>query len=277
MSRLATVSRLKTHLDLDGLDGARELQKSALEVWRGGSGTATVAVTRTGLVLVDTSTHTLLFTAYTTLTTLIAAIEAIGDWVTILYVDGSTPSSSLVYAEATSCLSYTNRLALDQDQDHYLGILLDKVSNMVELYCYRTFDETAQNEYYDGNGTDLLLLKNWPIDSGATFEIYEDDSDTAIDSDGYDVDYIRGIVWRTGDYVWTLGRLNFRVVYTGGYDPVPDELQDLVCEIASLYFVRRGTDPLFQSIKIGTFRRSYFLQFLGPDIISRLHLWMRLD
>jgi len=85
--------------------------------------------------------------------------------------------------------------------DELLTSLINSCTDFIENYCDRRFKQKAYtNELYNGNGTNKLLLKNYPVDESSTFKIEERSSDlneddwNEIDTEYYFVHYDSGIV-----------------------------------------------------------------------------------
>jgi len=60
------------------------------------------------------------------------------------------------------------------NNDELLTSLINSCTDFIENYCDRRFKQKAYtNELYNGNGTNKLLLKNYPVDESSTFKIEE--------------------------------------------------------------------------------------------------------
>jgi hypothetical protein len=273
-------------LGLVGLSGHRDLEIEFFEIWYSGSGSATVAVT-TDAVVIDVSLGTtttttsgypteFAFEDYETVDEITSAIESYdSDWITITYNHGSALSSSLSYTEETSCTGYTNRVALEGERNYWLGSLLDQVSDWIERWCYRHFEQDTYTEIISGNGDKKLYLQNYPVSSITSASTWDGSSWDTVSSSSYDVDEDLGILYRKAG--WTEGWDNIRVVYVAGYATIPKELQDLVCDVAAVYYFKHGRDPLLTLEKVGSYREEVAKDFLGEDLRYRLRMWMRYD
>ncbi len=109
------------------------------------------------------------------------------------------------------------------EDDTLIETIINIVSDIVEKYCDRRFLETAYvDEYYDGNGSDQLLLKQYPVDTDETFVLEERDTDTnqnswsAIQTQLYHVDPLAGMIELIGNRFAEVAR-KYRVDYTAGY------------------------------------------------------------
>lgn len=105
--------------------------------------------------------------------------------------------------------------------DTVLTTLMDDVTSRCERLTERTFLATGySNEVYPGNGLNSLLLKNYPVDSAAIFQLKDYSTDiglTVLDTADYAVDYEKGIVRLRGGLTFAPGPDSARVTYTAGY------------------------------------------------------------
>src|SRR5574339_474730 len=117
----------------------------------------------------------------------------------------------------------------DTDKDSFLTNILNAAWEMAKNYIGYDLNDTVYTEDYDGDGTNELLLKKWPIISITSIKDDTDrtfGSDTVIDSTDYLFDADTGLVTLfQGQGVFTSGRGNIRVVYTAGYTSIPYDAQ----------------------------------------------------
>ena len=93
------------------------------------------------------------------------------------------------------------------------------------------FKAANYTEYYNGDGTQFLVLRKIPINSITS--IHDDidrayGADTLIDSDDYSFDADSGIVEFDLDYM-TKGVKNVKVIYNAGYATIPSDVK-MACE-----------------------------------------------
>lgn len=122
----------------------------------------------------------------------------------------------------------------------------DYIQNVV---CQRQFAVANHTEYYDGDGTDILLLENLPIVSVTS--LYDDTdreygSDTLISSDDYILYKIYGYIKLDG-YRFSEGSQNIKIIYRAGYGtaegetPMPDELKRAFKQyMVATYLIQKG-------------------------------------
>ena len=112
------------------------------------------------------------------------------------------------------------------DDDNLLAQLLAQAYDRVESECQRTFLEADYTEYHNGDGTDTVLLDNYPVNSITS--LYDDPdrqygSDTLIDADDYVIYADSGMVVLDG-LTFNTGLKNIKITYNAGYSDLPDEL-----------------------------------------------------
>lgn len=124
------------------------------------------------------------------------------------------------------------------DYDELLDLLVAEVSDLMEKRMGRTIAEATYTEYYDGTGTDTLLLKQGPLVSVTSVETVEysdagsgvrQETLTAVDQ----ADRLEGGLRSEGasgvgsirliSGAFTRGRRNYKVVYVAGWE---DDTED---------------------------------------------------
>ncbi len=128
------------------------------------------------------------------------------------------------YALTTRARAKTFLKITSTTDDSLIDVLIDVATDIIEKYCDRRFKKTAYSEeVYDGNGANVLLLKNYPVDSAASFKLEERDSGdnidsfSEIDSEYYFVDYNSGLLELARD-IFQKAMRHYRISYTAGYD-----------------------------------------------------------
>lgn len=169
-------------------------------------------------------------------------------------------------------------LCPSQSDDNPGGVVmaLQAASTAAERYCGRTFAESSQTEYYDGNGYPELPLKKFPVSAVAS--VYLDlnggygQSPNAFPTEslltaGTNYVYVadRGTLqMRTAPNWWPMGGIGLavspwgwpgltrrgtawsgwpkcpgcvKVTYTAGYNPIPPDVISAVCAMASYLLI----------------------------------------
>lgn len=217
-----------------------------------------------------------------TLTELVAYINVtLGKgWVAKVIANGSQASSDLALTDAVGCLLFANKQTLTAPDNLLLEELINAVTDFMEDYCKRRFMKTAYaNELYDGDGTEMLFLKNYPIVTIATiYWTYVDVADDLIDSDEYKIYNSGGYLFRSGG--WIAGHQNIKINYTAGYDfatdGIPSELQDICNALVNLKYNQPDKQGI-DSERMGSYAVSYSKDDLPADLKKQLNLWRKMD
>lgn len=115
------------------------------------------------------------------------------------------------------------------DHDTLIQDLITQKSKEISVYCGRTFATTTHTEQYDGRGESVLIVNNYPIQSITS--IYDDvdrsfSASTLIDSSNYvctNEDANGGMI-RGDGIIFSKGVKNIKVIYSAGYDTIPQDL-----------------------------------------------------
>jgi len=111
----------------------------------------------------------------------------------------------------------------EKDQDNNINQIIQAVEAEVKNRCGRSFETAERTEYYNGDGTDELIVKEYPIT--AIDSVYDDTDrvygvDTAITVADLVYGEIDGISAGIIDYtegVFMNGTKNIKITYTAGY------------------------------------------------------------
>jgi len=126
-----------------------------------------------------------------------------------------------------------------------LGVYVAAASAAVVTWCSREFAQDTFTETYDGDGTNEIVLDQFPVESITSCTITDDDdTDYDIDADEFRIDTAAAIVRfkpsSTADYnYFPSGFRNVQFVYTAGYATVPEDVQSAVAQVAAGLY---GTD-----------------------------------
>lgn len=132
----------------------------------------------------------------------------------------------------------------DTAEDDTIGYLMNLVSKLFDTATGRTLVASDLTEYYEGDGTNKLFLRSYPINStNETIEVYVDAdkvfaADTQIDSNSLFVDGEVGYVEFIGSQFDTWEGI--KVVYNGGYTTIPYDLRMAALEAFGVLWKRRS-------------------------------------
>ena len=119
--------------------------------------------------------------------------------------------------------------------DALLARMLEAASGFIQTWINRTLERQSYSAQLDGNGSDTLVLRNFPIVSVSELRIQgaliaPAASDSAI---GYWHDETRLLL---RGLVFPRGRGNVRVNYVAGFEAPPPELTQACIELVSLRY-----------------------------------------
>ena len=123
----------------------------------------------------------------------------------------------------------------DKD-DALLTRIVNAASDALESYCGRTFASTAHTEYYDGTGTNTLVLRQFPIISIASFL----EGGAALTT-GQDASATPDVLYypETGRLVrpWFIFlpyRNWYKITYTAGFSSVPASIIQACLDLSAI-------------------------------------------
>lgn len=119
----------------------------------------------------------------------------------------------------------------DASKDVYLSSEIELLESEVLNYLGRSLEIAEYTEYYDGDATDKLILKQYPIIEVDELKKLEDTVYVDIE---YDRLLIRDFYLQiTGNY-FPRGVQNIEVVYTAGYSEIPGDIKTACKQLFSL-------------------------------------------
>lgn len=134
-------------------------------------------------------------------------------------------TNALVTLDATK--RYLKLEESSRDDDRLIE-LINEVSTHAETFCRRSFlKATYTDEEYDGDGTDRLFLKNYPIVSIASITPYEDATALTVKGTEFNYNAESGEVRLLGGRGFVENFRETLFTYDAGYDGVTNIPQDL--------------------------------------------------
>jgi len=165
-------------------------------------------------------------------------------------------------------------------QDAQLTALIAQASALIRRLCGRDlangFELTSRTEDISGSGLNTLRVREWPITTIASIS-YVDANGTAteIDSTAYRIvpngygligllEAVNARYATRFDYSYSVTNFgwvpnwrksigNVRVVYTGGFSPIPLDLQSACMQAVGAMQASAGTRGSFQSESLGAY------------------------
>ena len=161
---LTTLDTVKGHIQ-----SRRRRNVECLSIYHNETGvtSATVTVTSTTVVLTtNLGATTLTIATYTTTTLLVAAINALANWIAIPRGPGAANPNALLQVPATSVMGLDDELYLMMEPDWHFEQLIDAVSQEILTYIDRELLAADTTEYLTG-GDQTYNLAMYPINSVA--------------------------------------------------------------------------------------------------------------
>lgn len=114
--------------------------------------------------------------------------------------------------------------------DALIQILVDAVADAIARFCYRNFLSHEYTEVYDGSGSNVLVLPNYPISSVESLALVN--ARTVADGLQPSVDLTERVDFAVTPYaiklysmIFPRGVANVAITYTAGYTTAPKDLQ----------------------------------------------------
>ena len=173
----------------------------------------------------------------------------------------SNYDSNVALVSTTSMNSYMG-ITTSSTEESECDLLINAASRLAADYTGRGMDtngvsrflSTSRTEYYDGDGSDTLYVKAYPISAVTSLYVDPDrdyGSSTLVDSDDY-VYYENEGKIKTDGALLASGSKSIKLTYTGGYTTAPADLQQAVKELVAFWY-KRNTDKRVgvSSVNIG--------------------------
>ncbi len=173
-------------------------------------------------------------------------------------VSGAESYTGGTLTDIASVRSYLGSLSLNYT-DAQVQMAIDWACSAIETYCNRTLTDAAYTETYDGNGCDVLYLKQYPINSVTSVTLDDD----LIDAADYTVE-TSGIYYEDG---FTKDRRNVVVVYNAGYVVIPADLHMAATRLSADILGGVGQAGNIQSEKIADYSYTLSASATGQDAI----------
>lgn len=164
-------------------------------------------------------------------------------------------------------------------EDTIVGDLVNSLSKLVSNFVGHDLLSASYTEYYDGDGTDELILKNFPV---TALSVLNDDPTRAFAAPtakdiAADVmlDGAAGIVrlWNNGG-IFQRAHGNIKVTYTAGYSlaTMPYDIQLAVKKMVAFIYRSSYSMPKIgvQTETVGDRTTTYFNDELPKDIAAML-------
>jgi len=182
-------------------------------------------------------------------------------------------------------------------EDDRLNEVVDASDDIISRWCDRDFDSTAYTEYYDGTGTAVLVLRQYPIignpsevnvdgnrDFAATTALTVSD-DYIVETNGAEgiLRLVSAPFQGTLEPVWPRGIQNIKVTYTAGYATLPAGLVHIATQYSAFLYRNRATfGPMATSmggvsIRWDSINPNSTVDLIPDAFKAQLETWRRHD
>jgi hypothetical protein len=173
-----------------------------------------------------------------------------------------TANSLVTLPEAKKYLGMTTEAST---WDERIEGFIDEVSGMCNAHTGRKLKARELTEYYDGDGSTLLMVDEYPINSGTTgTDIYVDttweySTDTKINSTSMLIYDDKGKIVLKGNS-FTKGVRSVKITYNAGYttSEMPNDLKNTVLKLVKYNFTKWRYDVEdVKNDRMGDYSASY--------------------
>jgi hypothetical protein len=174
----------------------------------------------------------------------------------------TTPASTRDLVSLDDVREQLSIKSTDTSPDTWLAKVLTRASRQAEQYCNRIFAEQTYQDYFGP----LSLDASTPLQLGqapaTTVVITVDNGASPLDDSQFLVDGNVGLIYWIGDAGGWSAMSNITIAYNGGFETIPDDVQQAVIELCVLEFRGRGRDPMLRERETPGIGRESF--WIGP-------------
>ena len=179
-----------------------------------------------------------------------------------------------VYANLVTKSDYKSYMGItSNNQDVLIDFLIPKVSNFVKSYCKRTFIDyiTSQKVENFNGGVPFFNVEEQPIidivslhystDYGQNYQLLEYYTDYIVDNN---------IIFPIGKSEFPFALRGYKLVYTGGYEPLPPDLTLAIYDLLSYYIKNDAAVNAIKRTNTTTMQIEYITDTALPSNIKRV-------
>lgn len=169
----------------------------------------------------------------------------------------------------------------DTEYDAEIEDLINACYKMLEAYIHHPLKAADYTEYYDGDGTNTLVLRKYPINTVAS--IYDDPTrefaaDTLIDSTDYVIDneeQVGTVRLFQNTTIFASAIKNVKITYNAGYTTIPKDAER-ACIMLVIYYFNRQDAAGISSQSLGGKSENYSdeaLPMFIRQMVARFKEW----
>jgi hypothetical protein len=131
-------------------------------------------------------------------------------------------------------------------EESLIADAIEMAEALADAYCDRGLAAGARTETYDiGDGQGVVALRNYPIDTTATFTVKtgaDTDTPTTLTSSDYELDATHGLLLAADGGTFPAGARSLEVTYTAGYTSatLPAGLRRALLQLVAWVLESRG-------------------------------------
>lgn len=169
--------------------------------------------------------------------------------------------------------SYLKIPALETSQDALIEMFINASSDALESECDRVLKQKTVTEYQHGRGQNIILLRQFPVATIAELRIdsksvFTDASTLIAATDYFLTDDDSGILLK--NRVFDKGYHNIKIVYDGGYAPVPADLEHACLWLVFWYTKIRNSEDIGRAAKSKDGETVSYLQSMPGDVLATI-------
>ena len=176
---------------------------------------------------------------------------------------------SLVEAKTFLKITATSENSVIED-------FINRASIWANDYTGRRLKSRTNSDSYDGDGSDLLLLSDYPVTAISDIRIDDGTNEGApesVSSDDISLSSLNGLIKLKNGVMFVKGFLNVSVAYTAGYTTAPETVKEAVLLYVGHLYRRQYADQKFgvQSETVGYRTTTYGSDDIIPKAKSLLN------
>jgi uncharacterized phiE125 gp8 family phage protein len=161
-------------------------------------------------------------------------------------------------------------------EDSVIEDFINRASIWANDYTGRRLLFRSNSDSYDGDGSDLILLRDYPVTSIPDFRIDDgtnEGSPPSVSSDDYTINPKSGLIKLKNGVMFVKGFMNVTITYTAGYTTPPETIKEAVLLYVGHLYRRQYADQKFgvQSETVGDRTTTYGSDDIIPKAKSLLN------